>query len=134
MLTNKIAFLDYAGYHYSRRKRLTLSTKSYDNFLQIKFRALNRRCELLSYWGLSEKKINTFKNINYFNIIWSELGNIKNGEGTLKEKSDKINNILNDENIVENIKRFKPCRLKTKIKKVVFLLKNKRLLYLVIGK
>jgi glycosyltransferase involved in cell wall biosynthesis len=129
LLTNKIAFLDYAGYHYIRRKRVSLSTKFYEDFLGIKFRALNRRCELLTHWELSEEKINSFNYTSYFNIIWSEIGNIKNKKYTKNEWRKKIGCIMSNQEIIENVKKYKPKSIKNKIKKIVFLIKNKTLIY-----
>lgn len=133
LLTNKIGFLHYAGYHYIRRKRLSLSTKFYDDFLGIKFRALNRRCELLTHWGLSGEKINSFKYDSYFNIVWSELGNIKSKKYTTSEWRKKIDCIMSNQEIIENVKKYKPESIKNKIKKTVFLIKNKTLIYWVVG-
>ena len=134
LLTNKISFLYYAGYHYIRRKRQTLSTKFYDDFLGIKFRALNRRCELLTHWELNEEKINSFKYASYFNIVWSEIGNIKNKKYAMSEWRKKIGCIINNRELVENVKRYKPKNIKNKIKKTVFLIRNKRLIYWIVGR
>ena len=133
LLTNKISFLNYAGYHYIRRKRQSLSTKFYDDFLGIKFRALKRRCELLAHWGLSAEKINSFNYTSYFNIVWSGIGNIKSKKYTTSEWRKKIDCIMSNQEIIENVKKYKPKNIKNKIKKTVFLIKNKTLIYWVVG-
>ena len=81
---------------------------------------------------LSEEKINRFKYESYFNIVWSELGNIKK-RYTKKECLEKIARIVIDQEIIENIKKYKPLNNKNKIKKLFFMIKNKALLYWVIG-
>lgn len=129
LLTQKICFLHYAGYHYIRRKKESLSTKFYEDFLGIKFRALKRRCELLLYWGLNEEKINRFKYDSYFNIVWSEIGNIKRKKYSMKERRRKIGNIVKNQEIIAEVKKYKPKGIKNKIKKMVFLIKSKTWLY-----
>ena len=132
LLINKISFLNYAGYHYRRRKSSSLSTKFYDDFLGIKLRALNRRCELLKHWGLGEEKINSFRYNSYFDIVWSEIGNIKKKKYEFKEWKQKISSITSNQEIVENVKKYNPKGIKNKIKKMVFLIKNKTLIYWVV--
>lgn len=129
LLTHKICFSNYAGYHYSRRKRDSLSTKFYEDFLQIKLRALNRRCELLMHWGVSKDKISRFRYDSYFNIVWNEIGNTKRRKYPRKELRRKLDCIINSQEIVEAVKKYKPQGIKNKIKKIIFLSKNRSLIY-----
>ena len=132
-LTNNLSFLNYAGYHYARRNNHSLSTKFYDDYLILKTNALKRRYELLLYWGLDKVKCDEFKYNSYFNIVWSELSNIKKRKYSTKDRNNKIYQIISNQEIIDNVKKYKPNNLKEKIKRRIFLLKNITLIYMVVG-
>ena len=73
----KVCFLPYAGYHYIQRQRETLGVKYYENFFDLKQKAIKAKSDVLRVWGVKEAQIEDFCNGNFIDSVCGTIKNIK---------------------------------------------------------
>ncbi len=118
----KIRFLSYSGYHYVQRKRETLGVKYYENYFQLKMRALAAKSLILQNWGVSQERISAFYNNNYVDLLWGALKNIANSFLNETEKKERVMALMNDSEVREALRVNKTQGARRAVKR--FLLKN----------
>lgn len=115
----KVCFVSYAGYHYIQRQRETLGVKYYNNFFELRKKAIEAKCAILKAWGVDEEKIEKFTQENFIDIVWGTIKNLKRSGLSLKEKKEKIKILYQQENIKKMLKNFKPHDKKRRIKRLL---------------
>ena len=115
----KFVFLSYVGYHYIQRERESLGVKYYENYFDLKLRALNAKCSILKIWGIEENKITQFYKNNYVDAVWGTIKGIQRSALTKVDKLQKSKNFFDKYNIRKSIKNDKIQGKKRKIKKFI---------------
>lgn len=113
----KVCFLPYAGYHYIQRQRVTLGVKYYENFFDLKQKAIKAKSDVLRVWGVKEAQIEDFCNGNFIDSVWGTIKNIKKARVSTKEKKQRIKKFFKEEGIKTKLKKIKPKDQKRKIKR-----------------
>ena len=117
----KVSFIHYSGYHYIQRQRETLGVKYFENFFELKEKAIEAKCNILIQWGVSKQSISQFLDNNYIQTIWGTLRNIKNSSLPSKVKKEKIKRIITDKTVRTRLKRIKPKEKNLKVKRILLL-------------
>ena len=114
-----VRFLQYSGYHYIQRKRETLGVKYYEDYFNLKMRALNAKCSILESWGVSGGRRKDFYNDNFIDILWGSLKNIRNASLNKADKKAKWKKICNNKKAGKILRGIKPTNRNKKIKKIL---------------
>ena len=115
---NKVVFVDTIGTHYMQRPRVTLGTKYYKNYFELKIMACQAREELLKGYQIECTKIAEALSTLYIGAILSSVKMIKHANNMNKsEKKEALRELyyqINKDNI------WSKCR-KTTTKEKCFL-------------
>lgn len=80
--------------HYVQRERITLGNRYYDNFLELKLLACEKRKELLIGYGLDRKKCEDVLWINYFYSFISTIRMINRQENIEKSAKTELTKMI----------------------------------------
>ena len=113
----KVCFISYAGYHYIQRKRETLGVKYYENFFELKQKAIEAKCSILRNWEVSQALIDQFCDNYLVDIVWGTLKNIQVSNLEAREKKTKAIDFMRGFEIKKKLKKVKPQGRQRKVKR-----------------
>ena len=120
----KVSFINKAFIHYIQRKRETLGTKYYPDYLELKIMAIKADEKILNCWKASKEILDRFVNSMYLSVSWSMLTNLLKSNASKKEKANKIKELINNKEIISKISKARDNTLNKKISKKTILTKN----------
>lgn len=127
-------FIPYAGYHYIQRKRETLGAKYYENFFELKQRALDAKCDILRKWGVAQELVVQFFDNNLIDAVWGTIKNIQNSSLDSSKKREKAIGFMRKFEIKHQLKKVKPQGCQRKIKRFILRLLSIKLLLKIVEK
>ena len=128
----KVCFIHYSGYHYIQRQRETLGVKYYENFFELKGKAIEAKRNILINWGVSKQRISQFLDNNYVDIVWGTIKNICNSDLSYNEKVAKVKGFIKSNGVKKKIKSTKVQDRKRKIKRLLIKYLNIKILLRVV--
>lgn len=120
----KVSFINKAFIHYIQRKRETLGTKYYPDYLELKIMAIKADEKILNCWKAPKEILDRFVNSMYLSVSWSMLTNLLKSNASKKEKANKIKELINNKEIISKISKARDNTLNKKISKKTILTKN----------
>ena len=120
----KVSFINKAFTHYIQRKRVTLGTKYYPDYLDLKTVAIEADKKILTCWNTPKEIFDRFVNGMYLSVSWSMLTNLLKSSTSNKEKNKKIKELINNKEIFAKISKARENTLNNKIRKKTLMLKN----------
>ena len=124
----KVCFISYAGYHYIQRKRETLGVKYYENFFELKQKAIEAKCSILRNWEVPQALIDQFCDNYLVDIAWGAIKNIQKSVLSKKQKIANVKSLVKESEIFQKLHIAKVLDKRRKIKKIVLLFCCSRLL------
>lgn len=120
----KVSFINKAFTHYIQRQRVTLGTKYYPDYLDLKTMAIEADEKILTCWNTPKEIIDRFVNGMYLSVSWSMITNLLKTNISNKEKNQKIKELINNKEIFSKISKARENTLNNKIRKKTLMLKN----------
>ncbi|WP_192812602.1 glycosyltransferase family 2 protein [Paenisporosarcina sp. TG-14] len=131
-LSNRIAFLEEPLLHYMQRPRVTLGTKFYENYYELKSQASNAVKELLLEWKVKDSKIESIISFMDFMVMKSTVRMLSTtGDYNLEQKKRYINKLLENPEVRKMLRHLKVVSIKDMIIQRLMQLKQTNLLLLI---
>lgn len=128
-ISEKIAFLEEPYSHYMQRPRVTLGTKFYDNYFDLKLKALYSVRALLVAWNQTNDNIDEIVASIGFRSLKSTIIMICSARNlTYEEKIEKLNEVFNNPETREIIKTRNSLSIKDGLIRRLIQLKQSNLL------
>ena len=124
----KVTFINKAFIHYIQRNRETLGTKYYPDYIELKIRAIDSGKRILTVWNAPESVIEQFVNRHYLYVTWQMITSLLKTNISRKEKTNKINEIINRKDVMSRIASAPVSDIKEKLRKKALLLKQSSLI------
>jgi glycosyltransferase involved in cell wall biosynthesis len=134
-LGEKIAFIEEPLLHYMQRPRVTLGTKFYENYFELKRKALNAVREMLVAWKINDNKIVQVTASMGFGSLKSTIRMLSSTNNLSQEQKLKyLNGLLKDPEVREILKNVELASIKNIIIQKLMQLNQSQLLLLMCRK
>lgn len=121
---DKIVFISDSLTHYMQRPRETLGAQFYENYFDLKIRAIKALSLLFEHWKIDIDDKNVILSSMGFNIVKSNIKKIStNGQFSYSKKILYLDDFIKNKNVKKIIKDFEIKTSKDRL--LSFLIKNK---------
>lgn len=117
--SNNLIYISEALTHYIQRPRRTLGNSYYEDYLDLKLKAITYQNSLLQHWGIKEEIVMNYISKSKLSIIWNSIKNISISNIEIYQKKQKIKQLLQSTKVKEILKIKAELDIKDRLKKIL---------------